>query len=93
MGPRVPEAKTSHAKVSIGTNSALVVDALGDRRTVVIGNDHATNVVYLSLGAAAVAGEGIRLNPAGGTVILDNYSGPIYAIASDASTSVIYVEY
>jgi hypothetical protein len=56
-------------------------------------NDHATQVVYLTLGPGpAVLNSGIRLNAAGGSIIIENYSGPVFAIATGAATPVLVAE-
>lgn len=85
-------AKTPHGSVTIGTSSAQVVPANSARVGVYICNDHATNTLYLSLGGTAVANQGIRLNAAGGTAFIQEYSGVINGIASGASTVVCFSE-
>lgn len=78
--------------VSVGTSSTEVVAANGARVAVVIGNDHATQVLYLSLGGTAVANEGIRVNAAGGQVTITSYTGAINGIATGASTTALVAE-
>ena len=50
----------------MGTSTAAVLAASSDRKYALIINDSDT-VVYLKLGAAAVANEGIRLTASGGS--------------------------
>lgn len=86
------EAKNPGIFATVGTSSGLILPANADRVELVIGNDHATNVVYLCLGAAAFVGRGIRLNPAGGTYVTLAYNGPVYAISTGAGTNVTIAE-
>jgi hypothetical protein len=58
------------------------------RRELTIVNDGA-NVVYLNFGtSAASAGNGVRLNAAGGSYTTNNWEGPVQAIALTATTRV-----
>jgi hypothetical protein len=59
---------------------------------VTICNDHATQVVYLALGATAVANQGIRLSAAGGSYTTSAFTGAINAIATGAGTVVTFAE-
>lgn len=56
----------AHTTASMGTSTAAVLAASSDRKYALIINDSDT-VVYLKLGAAAVANEGIRLTASGGS--------------------------
>jgi hypothetical protein len=85
-------AKTPASSATIGASSATVVAANPQRVSVTLCNDHATQIVYLALGATAVANTGIRLNAAGGTITLTSYTGIITGIATGASTVVTYSE-
>lgn len=88
-------ATQAGTSVTVGTSSSTLVSANGARKLLVITNDHATQIVYLRLGAsAAVANQGIRLNAAGGSVTIrgDEYTGEVRAIASGASTVVTLSE-
>jgi hypothetical protein len=79
--------------VSVGTASTALVAANPARVEITICNDHATNIVYLSLGSvAAVASQGIRLNAAGGSYTTAAYTGAVTAIASGATTVVTVTE-
>ncbi len=89
---RSDAAETPNDSATIGATSGVVVPANDNRVAAYVCNDHATNIVYLSLGGTAVANEGIRLNAAGGAVVIYHYSGVITAIASGADTNVIFSE-
>ena len=56
----------AHTTAAMGTSTAAVLAASSDRKYALIINDSDT-VVYLKLGAAAVANEGIRLTAIGGS--------------------------
>lgn len=53
-------------QTSVGVATTLVLSASVNRKGALFVNDSA-NVIYLGLGAAAVVGRGVRLNPAGGS--------------------------
>lgn len=89
---RAPVAKNPTSAVSVGTTSATVVAANADRIEVTICNDHATQILYLALGATAVVNQGIRLNAAGGSYTTNAYTGIITGVATGATTPAIVVE-
>lgn len=78
--------------VSISGSAVAAVPASNDRTRLYLQNDHATQVIYLSLGGTATLNTGIRLNAAGGSVVLDNYRGAISAIATGATTPLLVTE-
>lgn len=76
--------------VDVGTSSTLVLSANTSRKYAVFVNDSDTSI-YLALGQAAVASEGIRLNPSGGSYEMDAklgnlYRGAVYAIHGSTGT-------
>ncbi len=85
-------AKTPTGAVSVGTSSTQIAAANPARVELFVCNDHATNVVYLALGAAAVANQGIRLNAGGGSAVISSFTGQVNAIATGASTTVTVTE-
>lgn len=85
-------AKTPTSSVSVGTSSTQVAAANGARVELFLCNDHATQTVYLALGATAVANQGIRLNAGGGSIVLSSFTGVVNAIATGASTNVTVCE-
>jgi hypothetical protein len=85
-------AKTQASFATVGAASGAVVAANPSRIEVTIVNDHATQIVYLSLGGTAVVGSGIRLNAAGGSYTTNAYTGAINGIATGASTNVCFSE-
>lgn len=80
----------AYGNVSIGASAALVVAARQTRESVVIKNNHASQILYLgsntsvttSNGLPLIAGESVRLKA----------KQAIYGIASGASTDVRYFE-
>lgn len=85
-------AKEAGTFVTVGAASVQIVASNGGRSEVTICNDHATQVLYLSLGGTAVVGSGIRVNAAGGSYTTNAYSGAINGIASGAATNVCVSE-
>lgn len=86
-------ATTPATSVSVGAATTSVVAANTGRVEITICNDHATQIAYLSLGAAAaVANTGIRLNAAGGSYTTTSYTGAIQAIATGAATILTVTE-
>lgn len=85
-------AKTPQAVVSVGAASVEVVPANRNRLEVTVCNDHATQVLYLSLGGTAVVGQGVRLNAAGGSYSTSAFTGAINAIATGAATPACFSE-
>lgn len=81
------------AAVSIGGSNVAAVAANPNRERIILQNDHATQVIYLSLGGTAAANAGIRLNAAGGSILLEGYTGAISAIATGASTPLLVTEF
>jgi len=78
--------------VSVGASTTEVAADNPDRAEITVQNDHATQIVYLALGAAAVANEGIRLNAAGGSWTSQAFTGAVNAIATGAATGVLVTE-
>lgn len=80
--------------VTIGAASAVVRPADPSRRMIILSNAHATQVLWLQLTTdsnaaapkAAVVGEGIRLSPGDPALVLEEYQGPVTAIATGAGT-------
>lgn len=76
--------------VSVLVSDTQVAAANQKRVELTVCNDHATQLVYLTLGgAAAVASKGIRLNAAGGSYTT-TFTGEIRGI-SVGGTSVVTV--
>jgi hypothetical protein len=85
-------ARNPGSQVSVGAADTLIAAANGDRVEITITNDHATQVVYLKLGAAGELNKGIRLNAAGGSYTTNAYTGEIRGFASGAATIVLVAE-
>jgi hypothetical protein len=77
--------------VSVAVTDTLILAQNLGRREVTIVNDGA-NVVYLALGAAAVANAGIRL-AAGASYTTNLWEGTIRGIALTGATNVTLCEY
>lgn len=85
----------SHTAPTMGAASALVVAANADREYLLIVNDSDVTI-YIKLGEAAVANQGIRLNANGGSYEMSRklgnlYSGAVYGIASSGTGKVLLV--
>lgn len=77
--------------VTIGAAAALIVAANGKRRSVVIQNVHATQVLYLGDDTSVTTANGLKV-VAGASVNFVDFTGPLYGIASGAGTDVRYFE-
>ena len=86
----------SKKTVTVTTSDTAVIAANATREGLQITNTDATNIVYLQLGATAVAGEGIYLAPKGGTwdglIGPTVWTGAVRAIALVASCVVSIAE-
>jgi len=78
-------AATPTSAVSVSTASVALAATNPNRVALVVCNDHATNVLYLGLGATAVVNQGIRIGPGQGHVI-DYFTGAVNVIATGAGT-------
>jgi hypothetical protein len=87
-GVALGTAATPGAAATVGTSSGQIVAANASRQELYIYNNHATNIVYLSLGGTAVVGQGARINPNGDYFYTTSYTGAVSAIATGASTGV-----
>jgi hypothetical protein len=72
---------------SIGAASAELLAANPDRVRATLHNNHATQIVWISFGKAAVVGEGVKIGP-GVTWIESEFTGAVNGIASGAATPV-----
>ena len=86
--PRIfPIDRTNDTFSPVTDVSALVIAANEQRADLEIVNDSDV-VVYLSRGNPAVANQGIRLNPNGGSYFMDTqnlYLGAFYAICNPSA--------
>lgn len=85
----------THTHPNVTTTSSTALAANANRKTALLVNDSDT-VIYLKLGATAVANQGIRLNASGGSyemsAALGNlYLGAINAIHGSTGTKVLLV--
>ena len=90
--PHAATSRIPHSNVTVTGTAGAVAAENGGRLTLILQNDHATNVVYLSLGGTAEVNKGIRLNAGGGGIMLDWYTGPVSAIATGAGTTLLITE-
>jgi hypothetical protein len=86
----------THKAVTIGAASTEVRVANTARRYLLLVND-ADEVIYVSLGVAAAANTGIRLNASGGSYEIGRasgslYTGAIYAICASGSKKLLVTE-
>lgn len=85
------EARVPKGKLAAKTESKELVKANGDCIEVIVSNE-GTKDVWLSLGTAAVAKEGIYLKAAGGSFTTNSYSGAIFAITAEGESNVCWTE-
>ena len=82
-------ATAAASKLAVSVNaSTQIVAANAARKSLILVNNHATVTVWLSLGTAAVSGQGIPLLPLGGSwsCLGCEYTGSVYGIAASATT-------
>lgn len=83
----------TRSKGWVETTSSVQLYSDSDRLYALIVNDSDT-IVYLNLGAAAVVGEGIRLNANGGAFEINwtnLYTGAVYGIHGGTGTKYVTV--
>jgi len=73
----------THSAVTVTSTTTQALAANANRKYVLLVNDSDT-AIYIKLGAAAVANEGIRLNANGGSYEMSNLGGNLYAGAINA---------
>jgi hypothetical protein len=80
----------THTEASVGVASGLALAANGDRKWALFQND-SDSVIYLRIGEAAVANEGIRLDPVVATAPHGQYEiSRARGILNETATSEIY---
>lgn len=88
-------SKTTAGPITTVTVTAASTPVLArnlGRREVTLVNDGA-NIVYLALATTAVAGQGVRLSPNGGTWTTSLWQGAISAIAPAGANNLTVTEY
>ena len=88
-GGDVSTANTS-GSITVGTASTQVLAANSSRVAAIIVNDSDQNI-YLTYGTPAVTSSGILLNPNGGNIVEDIYTGVITAIAPSGNSNNLTV--
>lgn len=90
--PQKSTPANGSGSITVGTSSALVIPTNLAAIWRELECDDATATIYLALGTGpAVLLTGKALRPQGGAWGT-SYNGPIYAIATEASTKLIFVE-
>jgi hypothetical protein len=85
------EARVPKGKLTAKTESKELIKVNADCIEVIISNE-GTKDVWLSLGSAAVAKEGIYLKNGGGAFTTGSYSGAIFAITAEGESNVCWTE-
>lgn len=96
MENKIKTAALTHAAVTVGITSGVALAANPARKYALLVND-SDAVIYLKIGAAAVASEGIRINPNGGSYEMSPAYGNldtrvINAISSGAGKTLLVTE-
>ncbi len=86
----------AHDLVSVGTSTGELAAANANRTYLLLQNDSDTDI-YIKFGAAAVVGEGIRLNLGGGSLEISGGNGNldtrvVNAICLSASKDMLVTE-
>lgn len=78
----------AYGNVTIGTTAALITAQDGGRKSVLVENAHASNVLYVGNDSSVTTSNGFKI--AAGASQRFYEPGPLYGIASAASTDVRY---
>jgi len=84
----------THTAVTVGAATTVAKAANADRKWLLMVND-SDETIFVKLGAAAVADEGIRLNAAGGSLELVGgslYVGAVNAICASGGKVLLVTE-
>ena len=81
----------SYGTVSIGGTAAVIKAGNAQRKSILIQNVHATQVLYVGDDASVLTTTGIKVS-AGESLEIADYNGPVYGIASGAATDIRYFE-
>lgn len=71
---------------AVGTTSAQLIAGDPARQMIILTDDSDTTIWARLDAGPAVAGQGIRLNPAGGQIVLE-YAGPVSVIHNNTNAS------
>ena len=85
----------AHSAVAVATTSTSVLASNANRLYLLLVNDSDTDI-YINLGGAAVASQGIRINANGGSYEMNAgsgnvYTGAIHAIHASTGTKTLLV--
>lgn len=83
--------RASYGTVAIGATAGVIKAGLSTRRSILIQNVHATQVLYVGDDSSVATSTGIKV-AAGESLEIADYNGPVYGIASGADTDVRYFE-
>lgn len=86
-----PVAVGTHGSVAVSTSAIGVVSARSGRVAVQLRNVDATNSVHIGLDSGVTTSTGYELK-AGDELKLEQYTGPVYAIAGTSGT-VRYLDF
>lgn len=84
-------SNAAYGTVTIGATAGLVKAAWPQRKSIVVQNVHASNVLYLGDDSSVLTTSGLKI-AAGESVKLDDFVGDVYGIASAAGTDVRFFE-
>ncbi len=80
----------NYGTASVGTSAAVISAAKG-RRSIIVQNVHASQILYVGDDDQVTASNGLRVS-SGASLTLEGFTGVLYGIASGASTDVRYFE-
>lgn len=86
MSSQVSRNGTASA-VPVGTSSVVVADRKASRTSVIVYNNHASQILYLGTTSGVTTSTGLPV-AAGASRVFDDYNGVLYGIASGATTDV-----
>ncbi len=72
-----PTVILTHTSAAVTSTSSITLASNSNRSWLMLFNDHATVAIYCKFDAAAVVGEGLRINAVGGTLVLSARNGSL----------------
>lgn len=73
---------------SVGTSAVEVLAENADRRSALLQNIDSTNDIFVGFDSSVTTDGGVRVGANGGQYIVDEYTGPLFAIANGSDTDV-----
>lgn len=80
----------NHGEVSIGTAAAQIIAGRTTRKSLLVRNIHATQILYVG-GSGVTTANGMKVKPDESVEFAD-FNGTLYGVADGAATAVRFLE-